>query len=222
MNSTRRIRFAVVAALLALGSGSLGCKETIAPPPPPPPPPRGINYQPQTSPEAVVWNLRVAYLRRDIEGYGKLLAPEFRFYFQDADAPWDLGRDFWIHDEDSTHTAILFRTPKINNISVDLTYEDAVPATEAGMPAGSVKIHATARLDVDDVNGTTYVVDGDFEDFYLRKGSLQYTQEDTTRWYLFEWRDIRNPGGSSAATAAGVEPTAAKRATWGGLKQLYR
>jgi hypothetical protein len=168
----------------------------------------------------VAFNLQNAYARRDIQAYGKLMAPEFRFYFQEADVPQDLGRVYWIHDEDSTHTDILFRTPQVNNISITLTYGSATVPTELDKPAGSMKLHVTAQLDVDDVNGTTYVVDGDFEDMYFRKGLLENADEDTTLWYLFEWHDTKNPGGNGAAPTGGLSPAGAVSDVSGGVQTV--
>jgi hypothetical protein len=194
----RALKFLLIAAVA--GVFIKGCifspKTTDVVQPPP-------EYKPATSPENVAFNLQTCYERRDIDAYGKLLAPEFRFYFQDADVPRDLGRDYWVHDEDSTHTDILFRTPQVNGISIQLTYGAATVPTELDKPPGSMKIHVTAHVEVDDVNGTTYVVEGDFEDMFFRKGSLENAGEDTTNWYLFEWHDIKNPGGNGAGVPRG-------------------
>ncbi len=217
-----RVRTAsrVLFAAVLLGAVGGGCKDkstnVIVEPLIPP-------YKPATSPENVTYDLQICYQHRDIEVYGKLLAPEFRFYFQAADVPAELGRDYWLHDEDSTHTDILFRTPQVNNISITLTYGAATPPTEPDKPAGSMKIHVTAHLEVGDVSGITYIVDGDFEDLYFRKGLLQSAGEDTTKWYLFEWHDIRNHGsyGASSGGPAGVEFAAVRGTTWGRLKTRY-
>lgn len=176
-------------------------------------------YKPATSPENVAYNLQTCYQRRDIDAYGKLMAPEFRFYFQDADVPLDLGRNYWVHDEDSTHTAILFRTPQVNGITINLTYSGAIDPPELDKPPGSKKIHVQAHLEVDDVNGTTYVVDGDFEDMYFRKGSLENAGEDTTLWYLFEWHDTKNPGSTGAGSPqGGLSPAGATADASGGTR----
>ncbi len=210
----RALRFLVIAAVA--GIFIKGCIFS----PTTKPPVEIKAYKAATTPENVAFNLQNAYARKDIEAYGKLMAPEFRFYFQEADVPAELGRDYWVHDEDSTHTDILFRTPEVNSISITLTYGAATVPTELDKPAGSMKIHVTAHLDVDDVNGTTYVVDGDFEDMYFRKGLMENADEDTTLWYLFEWHDIKNPGGTGAAPTGGLSPAGAVSDVSGGVQTV--
>ena len=215
MKTWMRNGLGFLAAAALITTAGLGCKDKTTEPAP---------DTTQVSPEMVAESLQMAYRDRDIDLYDKLLAPEFRFYFQDADVSQDLGRVYWIHDQDSTATGILFRTPQVNGIYVTLTYGEATAATEVGMPPGAMKVHATAHLEVDDVNGTTYVVDGDFEDFYFRKGLLQNAGEDTTKWYLFEWHDINHARGNGAGPGglSGVESTATERTTWGSIKLMYR
>jgi hypothetical protein len=220
MKTWSRTGLGILVVVGLIGATGLGCKDkstnVIVEPLQAP-------YKPAISPENVTFDLQTCYQHRDIEVYGILLAPEFRFYFQDTDVPVDLGRPYWVHDEDTTGTGLLFRTPQVNGINVALTYGEATAATEVGMPPGAMKIHVQAHLEVDDVNGTTYVVDGDFEDLYFRKGLLQNAGEDTTRWYLFEWHDIKNPGlyGVPSGGIAAVESAATSRRTWGRLKQMY-
>jgi hypothetical protein len=218
-----RIASRVLFVAVLLGAAGLGCKEKITGSGGDPLFPQ---YKAATSPENVAYNLQTCYQRRDIDAYGKLLAPEFRFYFQPSAVPQDLGRPYWVHDEDSTHTAILFRTPQVNGIQITLTYGPAIVPPELDMgAAGWMKIHAQAHLEVDDVNGVTYIVAGDFEDFYFRKGLLQNAGEDTASWYLVEWHDIENPGGygvgAPMAGPAGVEPAAAQETSWGSIKNQY-
>jgi len=220
MRPTAGFRFTVAVPVLLAAIAAAGCADKVTDS-------RGrMSYLPRTSPENVAHDLVAAYQNRDPEAYADLLAPEFRFYFQPSAAPQDLGRPYWVHDEDSTHTDILFRTPQVNSIWITLTYGPAFVPPELDMgAAGWMKIHAEAHLEVDDVNGVTYVVDGDFQDFYFRKGLLQNAGEDTASWYLVEWHDIESPGGNGAgaptAGPAGVEPAAVRKTSWGSIKAQY-
>ncbi len=176
----------------------------------------GGDYLPLTSPENVMNNLIVSYRRREIEKYAEILNKEFIFRFQDGDAPPELGREFWTHDEDSTGTAALFNSPAVSGIFIDLTYRDAEPATEVDL-LGTMKIRVTPmKLTVDDVGGTTYLVEGDIQDMFFTRGE----GADSTTWSLLEWRDIPGSGGVGApgvydlAEDGNVQPV-----TWGELKQ---
>jgi hypothetical protein len=188
---------------------------------------RSPNYRPRTSPENVTDNLAEAYEARDVEAYARLLAPEFRFYFQSRDVPPDLGRDYWIRDEDLSHTGSLFSAGEVKEIGVDLSYGPATDPTELDKASGTKKIHVTAHVRVWDRYGLAFTTDGDFQDLFFRKGLPANADEDTTLWYLFEWRDIRNPGGNGSAPGGGVDPAGAQgptpveRITWGMIKQLF-
>lgn len=188
---------------------------------------RSPDYRPRTSPENVASNLAEAYRARDAEAYAGLLAPEFRFYFQSRDVPPGLGRDYWIRDEDLSHTGSLFAAGEVRGIDVDLSYGPATDPTELDKAGGTRKIHVTARVQVRDRYGVDYQVNGDFQDLFFRKGLPASAGEDTTLWYLFEWRDIRNPGGNGFSPGDGVDlagapgPTPVERITWGMIKQLF-
>jgi hypothetical protein len=213
-----RAPLAVLIAVL-LGTLAIGCTHKVTDSGGSP------HYLPRTSPENVVQNLVTAYENRDTEAYADLLAPEFRFYFQERDVPRDLDRDYWIRSEDSGHTGSLFGAREVRDITVHLDYGPATDPTELDKPPGTKKIHLTARVEVDDRYGTAYLADGDFEDLFFRKGLLQNAGEDTTLWYLFEWRDIRNPSRNGAAPGDAGEtagtPAPVQSITWGLIKQLY-
>ncbi len=201
----------LIACCTATSSGPFGCSKSTCPPPPP----MSADYRVPASPENVMNNLIVSYRRREIETYAELLHRNFVFRFQDGDAPPELGREFWTHDEDSTGTAALFYSPQVATIFIDLTYRDAEPALEPELE-GAMKIRVSPmKMTVDDVTGTTYLVEGDIQDMFFVRGD----GADSTRWYLIEWRDIRGGGaGKPLADAAGV---AVKLSTWGKLKQKF-
>jgi hypothetical protein len=159
------------------------------------------------SPEQVVEELVQAYVSRDIDRYMPLLAPEFVFWFQPSDAQ-DLGGDFWTRDQDSVGTDALFRTPLVSDIRVELTYGNA----EEFAP-GVMAIQVThTLLEVDQVDGITWRVDGDLQHMFFRRGR-EMAGEDPDRWFLVDWRDT--PAG------AGAPSPAVETVTWGRLKALY-
>ena len=177
------------------------------------------DYKPLTSPENVMNNLVVSYRRREIQKYAEFLDKEFIFRFQDGDEPPELGREFWTHDEDSTGTEALFNSPSVSDISVDLTYGAAEEAEELGME-GTMKIRVTPmKLTVDDVDGTTFLVEGDIQDMFFRNGE----GADSTSWTLIEWRDSPGAGGVGAP---GVHTLAEDgnvvHVSWGELLGLRR
>jgi hypothetical protein len=192
-------------------------------------PARGPYLEP-TSPENVLENLITAYRRKEIDEYAKLLGPDFIFKFQDVDVQ-DIGLDTWNRDQDITGTGGLFGSPLVKEVRITLTYD---PSTVSGeMFANVVGEVRTIRinptfLDVDQIGGekagTTYRVDGDIQDMFFRRGNAA-ANEDTTRWFLFEWRDLPNPAGAGAAPeairTAGIVTPASVRTTWGLIKSLF-
>ena len=180
------------------------------------------DYKELTSPENVLNNLIVSYQRREIEPYAKLLSRDYIFKFQPGDEPRDLDRGYWTFEEDSTGTNGLFSTPLVSKIEINLTYGAADTATEEEMPEGTMKIRVNpTNLTVDQTDGVTQVVDGDIQDMFFRRG----TGADSTRWYLFEWRDI--PGGGGVGAPGRREPQTledgrkVRHVTWGELLQEF-
>ncbi len=194
----RLLPFAVLAA--ALGFALHGCifsPSTV--------PPKGTQdpYAANVSPDSVVYNLANSYKRKEIKPYAQLLSRDYIFRFQSGDVPPELGRDFWTHDEDSTGTEHLFNSTLVQSIKINLEHGAATVPTEIGMPEGSLKLRLSPiDLEVDQTDGTTWVVQGDIQDMFFRKGMVE-AGEDTTRWYLFEWRDIP---GAGTAPSGGLQP----------------
>jgi hypothetical protein len=187
-------------------------------------------YFPPTSPENLIKNLAEAYSRKEIEPYARILGSDFIFKFQDVDVQ-DIGLDTWNRDQDSTGTAALFGTPLVGTINIDLIHGPSEVSTETfDTVVGEVRfirINPTF-LDVDQIGGekagTTYRVDGDIQDMFFRRGNAA-ANEDTTRWFLFEWRDLPDPSGTSAApgalqTASADGQGAVQTLSWG--EMLHR
>jgi hypothetical protein len=214
----------VVLAGLAWGCGEdPTCGDCCSGDCPHPPP----GYLPQTSPENVLNNLHASYVRREIEEYAKLLAPDFRFYFQEADIPAGLPREYWNRDEDSTGTGALLSSSEVSSINLDL---GTFAVEDAGRPdePGAKRIRLThVNLEVEQFNGTTLLVLGDIQDMYFRRGNVA-AGTDSTKWYLVEWRDVG--GGGNLKPASGTierAPDLAKSSplvqpsTWGKIKSKW-
>ncbi len=113
-------------------------------------------------------------------------------------------------------SAHLFKSTLVQSISVDLQHGAPTVPTEAGMPPGSLELRLSPiRLEVDQRDGVHWVVEGDIQDMFFRKGMAE-AGEDTTRWYLFEWRDLPGRGLKPGAVAPAIHA-----ATWGKLKSMY-
>jgi hypothetical protein len=198
-------------ALLLGALAAIGCEDTTCwdcggfPPPPP-------EYLATTSPENQIENIQIAYRRRDCVGYAKILAPEFVFKFQPIDAN-DIGAPFWTHDQDSTGTCALLKSNEVSGIRINLTFSGRDTTINfPGSPIDSLKIRISTYLQVDQTDGTTWVVT-DPQDMFFRKG-IEASGEDPTCWFLYEWDDLARVGSPSL-------PQDVHLMTWGRLKALF-
>ena len=213
----RFVRFSVFAiAAVFVFKGCIFSPDVKDPEPP-------IDYKDQTSPENVVNNLAASYERREIEPYAVLLDPQFIFRFQTKDVPVGLERDYWNRDEDSTGTAALFNaTTEVSKISLELGAYSSVDAGRVDMP-GAKRIRLTnVKLEVEQFNGTTFVVQGDIQDMYFRRGRVE-VGTDSTKWYLAEWQDQTGGGAPSRGlTPLASDPAGgAQDASWGQILADY-
>lgn len=197
-----------------------GCSDTekqvIIDPPPP---------TDRLQPSDVVTALVYSYKHRDTVEYSRILASDFQFWF-DPDTRPDNVPEFWTRLQDSTGTGNLFRATDVTDIRITLTYGADVADNTIGH-RGWRKIRVTDTfLEVDKVPPVgevlTLRVDGDVQDFYLRKGR---TPADTLassptskQWYLVEWHDLAR---LSALKEAGATPAASQPTTWSRFKALY-
>ena len=69
------------------------------------------------------------------------------------------------------------------------------------------------QLEVDQADGITWLAQ-DQQRMFFRRG-LESADEDTTLWFLIEWRDI--PSNAAPRAALTVNGT-----TWGFLKTVYK
>jgi hypothetical protein len=205
---------------LVLGVAALFLKGCIFSPDKDDPITGGGEFKEPTSPENVVSNLAESYRRKDIDQYIKLLAPEFIFKFQPVDAQ-AIETDFWTRDQDSTGTDGLFRTPLVSEIRITLTHGPADTARELDLPDGTMKIRINPTfLEVDQVDGITWQVDGDIQDMFFRTGDPAAGQ-DSTHWFLIEWRDIPDPAGAPGALGPLTDGSraAVHQTSWGMLRR---
>lgn len=188
----------------------------------------------QSTPTRVVEGLVCAYKIADCAGYANLLAQDFQFWFDPVTRPAGVP-EFWTRDADSTASCRLLGDNQIRTLLITLTYGDEFPDTQAGHE-GWRRIRVTnTQIEADLLlnNGGTlsYVVEGDVQDLYFRRGR---TPADTLagsptagKWYLVEWHDLGLPAPTTAGTSAaaptprGLAPTVLPL-TWGQLKAVYR
>ena len=216
-------RFRAMAFVLLLGAAAGGCSKAKSPTPPDPGP------GPRLAPADVVNALQWAYRHRDAAVYGKLLADDFRFYFDPATRP-DNVPEFWTRLQDSTATGGLFRAADVSDIRVTLTFGSDVPVNVAGQERWR-KIRVTDTfLEVDKVPLTgeviTFRVDGDVQDFFVRKGRSPadtLAASPTAReWFLVEWRDLARLSVDAGHGIRATRPAANQANTWSNIKSLYR
>lgn len=182
--------FGLAFLILFVGS-SAGCLKPKTKPPTPP----QNEYKAQDSPENVLNNLQVSYRRKEIEEYSKLLRTDFIFVFQPGDEPIGFEDGFWTREADTTSTDGLFSSDDVSDVTIDLTFGAAAPATELNFPPGTMKIRVNPTfLEVDVIStNTTLQVDGDIQDMFFLPG-VEANGEDPALWYLIEWRDIKGGG----------------------------
>ena len=198
----------VCIVLFGIAAFAIGCDDEEPGPSGPPNP----EYEPLTSPENLIVNLQASYIRRDIEQYAQLLAPEFRFQFQPIDQT-EIGKEFWTHDEDSVGTRALLTTPEVAVIRISLLYSGKDSTIDKTPPADSVRIRIqTTDLQVEQTNEVAWVV-VDQQDMFFRKG-ISANGENPAHWFMYEWDDL-----PSLASPRPLTPVLTT--TWGTLKSKY-
>ena len=161
-----------------------------APPFRPPP----AKVLPTTSPENVIHNLRVSWIRKDIDEYSSLLRHDFIFRFQERDAQ-TIGEDRWDRSQDSTAVHRLFTAHDIGDIRIMLYHSGAKDPTEPGFPEGTRHIRVSPTdLEVELDPDITLVVKGDIQDFFFLQGDPTHG-ESPDAWYILEWRDMGDLSG---------------------------
>jgi len=201
-----------VASVVVCLAGFSGCIFATGTPEVPPP---DTSYRALDIPENVLFNLVLAYDKKDLAGYSDLLAPDFHFHFS-PDTPGDAVCEtgIWDRDTDLALTGGLFVDPEVKGLHVNWVLGPAEPATEVGKE-GMMRIRTTqAQIQVDTRLGAAYVDESELHQFYFR---LDQDAEAGDRWQLVEWDVIPLLQGATAADF----PTPVRRALFWQLKCNY-
>jgi hypothetical protein len=152
------------------------------------PPGDDIGKDPITpdSPSNVIYNLDLAYNKRDINLYKQCLSPQFTFYFN----PIDVGKDVdgyviptsWGYEEDWTATQNMFDLAY--DIKMSLSENDVETPPEGATTYTAENIGVSLLVMVDANNG-----------FIANKGTLEfnfetYDSNGQTYWRIKDWRDF--------------------------------
>jgi hypothetical protein len=181
MNNTT-LRLALLIIVIIGAFAAAGCIFS------PEPPDEGPGEDPVVpdSPENVIYNLEIAYNKRDINLYKQCLSPQFTFYFN----PIDVGNDVngyeiptsWGYEEDWTATQNMF------TFAYDISMW--LPANDIGTPPDGA-----SSYNVDNISVSLLVmVDAD-NGFIANLGTVEFTFETydsngKTYWRVKDWRDF--------------------------------
>ena len=145
-----------------------------------------------------------------IERYAELLAPEFLFQLEPANAN-EIGTQFLTRDQDSTGTRALLTTTQVSDIHINLIYGNRDSSVNVSPPVDSLKVRIiTTDLQINEADTLIWVVNNQ-QDLFFRRGKEE-RGEDPSRWFIYEWDELpalSSPGGR-------VELT-----TWAKLKTQY-
>jgi len=184
-------------------------------------PPPVAQFQNLTEPEHVLNNFELAYNKRNISQYDKILDVDFTFFLTPGDVDGGLP-DRWGRAEEVQYNTDLLNTNHAGSIRckavfVDLQFEpDKIEWTALTPASAPDETWYFATID--------YRFRFDFEPDTQYESGIDTNAQFTVRnagtdaaphWQLVEFRDL---GGAQAFRAtAGVKPT-----TWGSVKALYR
>ena len=201
--------------LIAMGQSTLSCKECDSCGSQP------DELLPQYSEDNVLYNFKIAYRRKQVDEYTKLLATDFRFYLDPVTAK-QVGAEYWTRTQDSLATERLFSSPQITKVVIELQWPTH-SATNAGLPPPRdtwTKLFVTdVYLDADYApagqDTTTFRVANQTQRFFFRRGRTSPPSGPAdTLVYLVEWRDQGVAGGGANARTL-VAPS-----TWSLIKSL--
>jgi hypothetical protein len=236
-------RFPIIALLTAsfLACLMAGCwpfDPTTKPKPEPPPP----ELLARTTPENVLFNLRVIYGDKDnitntaenahawAESYRTLFRPDtFTFWFVAGDQPPDFPDPWWgVNYEVTGFDSLLTKRAVgiVDDITLSWTVNASEPDNRIGPPPDYALLHPTWRhiyvtgILLDVVQGTTtWRVPNGTADFYFAPDPA-----NSSLWVITEWYD-HQPLGSppSRGITESIMPTtsAPEFSHWGQIKALY-
>lgn len=176
-------------------------------------------YKSLTTRTAVLSNLELAYNRRNIVEFEKLLDVDFTFLLSEGDVNGGLPVQ-WDRSTEMTATTNLFsRTenpnwPLCTSIQMDVKFDDTLAWIEIPGP-GETWYTTTVFYEflIEVEPDTNFLpIPGAKSQFTVRNAGT----DDAPRWQLLEWHDL-GAGTLFASRVMGTEET-----TWGGIKALYR
>lgn len=192
-------------------------------------------------PADVLASLREAWQSRSAGGYARLLADDYRFYFDETTRVKDGLPVFWTRLEDSTGVSRLFSYPYVNEITVSLSgMQDPVPVQQPGREDWVMVDVLQSYLEVEidpnpaDPEGITLRVLSSLQHFYLRKGRTAADKDTLSsptarRYFIVEWLDSGDVGEAPLGSrtrppgwAGSPGQPVASLMTWGAIKAMFR
>ncbi|MBI5836140.1 MAG: PEGA domain-containing protein [Candidatus Eisenbacteria bacterium] len=193
-----------------------------------------FDYRRPTSPAIATRNIAALFMRRNPELYPQLLAPGFKFRFQDSDKVPGQSDSLDYDDEVQFGWNLLLRGKPANGLpqAVRVTAELDVHREESDPRpghAGWVRCATHTYLSISFRDSSRVEA--------LTAAWLTYMPDWTGTWKLAEWSefpDANSPGvrratwavtggmASRWARAAGFGPQPASPPSWGRLRRLYR
>lgn len=171
-----------------MSAGMFGCRTYPVDPAP--------EYLPQTTEDNVLHNFQVAWRRREINEYTKLLASDFRFNLDPATRK-QLSTEYWDRETESARTGCLLNSADIQKITIELDW----PVRSAVSAGLAVPRETWSKLSLNDVfldvdfkppdsELTTYRVEDQTQRFFFRRGrTYPPSGPADTLVYIVEWRD---------------------------------
>jgi hypothetical protein len=163
-------------------------------------------YFPQSSPAYCLFNLRQAYVDRDIEKYLVLFTDDFTFVFNPTDVgnPTNPTPAQWGMAEEREATEGLFSSDLVDRIL--LTF-DQDPATDSGneYPGTWKVLMRRIRLQVDtrkdDGSQLTLLAEGSDATFYFKEFPSELASDGKPLWRIWRWEDQAIESGALAQAA---------------------
>jgi hypothetical protein len=165
------------------------------------------------TPQLVLEALEKAYRKRDAAAYARLLADDFRFFFdEETRLSFELP-DSWNRDDDVKATSRIFRDDFVDEITIQLEGGSPVPSGESGRETWLRNHVADTFLEIEmepddqEPDGLTLLLDGHVQTFYFRMENIRPTR----------WRRRKRPpaciswNGTTAASSGRPAGTGATR-----------
>lgn len=213
----RCARVAITLLLLPLGGLLPGCGNSADPP---------FAYRPQDSPAHVIQNLVDAFRRRDMDGYQRLLADDFRFEFHANVVGGGFDGD-WSRGEELAGSARMLEAADISRLWLELSRVTDEPVNEIGhetwrrivVPDTFLELSFKAAPGEEEL---ILRVDGDVHEFFFRRGrSASDTAPNSptaAQYFLVEWRDLGRSGAPGAGPGPAADPLPTQLVSYSTIK----